>query len=745
MSQFEQGGPPGGIRRNPIVPVPQQGLTSTLIAPGLATIPPVSRGAQMADELSHALGLVGQVAGTIHEQAHSANVRAYQEQLDAERAQAKSDRLDAIQEHALRGQAALHAGAIMPGVLAKIATGDIQKPDGVDPAEFSHSLARSFGGTDFAPAYNDELDRRMSDNIANAIAQRGLALRRESIADTSAKIIDGAQGEADPEQLEGKFEALRLANPDMTEARARELIGSSALKYAVSLGDTNPQKAQSLLATAGKFLGDDFKSDVETAATHLDNQIKKNQAAAVTNFRSDISDLRLSGATYAEQRQAVEDYRKNPDVDPTAIDREMHRIDTLEREDLRQGRRLGIQFEVEHAHDLAVEDAAAHMRNGEAYAVQDSKFVDSEGHSHPFDRDKLVKEATESEMTKIASENKDPAASFGKQVEFLSRNGVGYEPWEHLLASGYLGLSNDISSDPKAGQEPQVGDTTVKGYAMYRAISAANPRLANSLVKSEPARRFYETAELAQKYVTPGDAGASLLQAAKAFQRGAYAETTSRELSAKALKGAVDTAINHRFFFAAEAKNVAYVGDKVEQLARFYMDVNGIDAASAVKEAAEKIKPSFSVMHGWAVETGNRMVPANIDSLLDKISNEYVAKHPDEALHAGDLVLEPGDGENNWFLFNRRTLRPVEHWNAPQQTDTPDPTNPKQGYFTSADLARRGGFFQTAEESARIAQIVGRQNELGATDPDRPPNGWGPIGMSGTEVKKMHAILRGQQ
>lgn len=127
MSQIENGYRPDAIRPRSVRPIPRQGLTADLNAPGLTTTSVVfDNGVRMADELASALGLSAGAVGAVAQVSETDRRRAA---LLA----AESERQDREAASALRGRGEELARSAAPDIEAAVEHGLIPVPvDGAD-------------------------------------------------------------------------------------------------------------------------------------------------------------------------------------------------------------------------------------------------------------------------------------------------------------------------------------------------------------------------------------------------------------------------------------------------------------------------------------------------------------------------------------------------------------------------------------------------------------------------------------
>ena len=223
-----------------------------------------------------------------------------------------------------------------------------------------------------------------------------------------------------------------------------------------------------------------------------------------------------------------------------------------------------------------------------------------------------------------------------------------FPPFERVFSAGHFAVANDFGAITETGGLPANLSTA---YSLYKRMGAMNPRLRDQHIKDSIAKRFYEAALLAEKYVTPGDENSALLLTTKAFSgRAAFSDPLANSINRKTFEAALaDVSKQGFFFFKRKARNTSEIGAKIEQLARFYVQTIGLGAKDAVEEAAERIKDSHTIINNWAIDTGNAQVPPNIAVISELIAKNYAEKFgEEEGVDEGDLTLIPGETEATW-------------------------------------------------------------------------------------------------
>lgn len=607
------------------------------------------------------------------------------------------DRLDELQDKVVRGRSmldferrlALGAVAVRRGagkregklgidtidrlddqLQGRLVTGSLLAVDAI--ADFAIRI-QDFVGTSYdareatervqdfaADAIRREHDRLLRDDPEEAatVMKSELAIRHlpEQERRRRLAISEGALEERHAQVAEARVQAARRA---IRERLTEEFVDAG--EFAESMDATiADMKALPGFKVKGLFVKDRVATDNDLRMILLADEL---QLAATSGRRSAFEAIAKALPNTTEAQQAIVRGR-------SILDGVTRAAEAAEQFAIRRGqvldaaRTLMLNADVLHGAPL-IEDVELALPNGVTKTIT---------------REQIIEAVVAETIPQLGLEGSTPDESLANQVQFLSRNGVTFEPFERVFAAGYLAVSTDFGAITKTGGLPA---NLKSAYELFKRMGAMNPRIRDQHIKDQTAQRFYEAASLAEKYVTPGDAESALLLTTKAFSRGtAFADPLANTITRKRFEKAIDSAVERGFSLFGignhrKARNISEIGAKVEQLARFYIQTIGLGADDAVEEAAQRIRDSHSIINDWAIDTGNINVPPDIGVVSELLIGDYVTRFgEEEAVDKDDLALIPGETEATWILFNQTTLMPVEQWR-------------EFGIFTNADLRRR--------------------------------------------------------
>lgn len=653
----------------------RMGISESIATPGLAILPVNQAATRKADDLLNALSGVAGSAAAIGRMAR-------QDRYDRQQELAKREELS-------RG-AATQAYRSRFAVLSQdIADQKITVPDGMDIAQFAEQLiAPEVEGT--SDAYRTTYIQNLTPLITRELVQQQAAMRKRAIDEGLVALAAGASDQTTPEGVEANITAALELDPTMSRSQAIATVALPAAEAAARGGDL------AKLNAARAVIGEQFpveraKLDAiyETAVLGQRQQVRR-------DFDDEVSGLYVDRRPYELIRERVRGWRGK--VDDSAIDAALREADSREAQDLSGARSALLAVELTREQQAAADRTDALMADaantGGASVVEDHTFTDSAGRDHTITRERMIEASTSRHMARIAAEaGGDAQAALGRQVEFLSRNGVTYAPWERILNAGGAVTALDLAAT-KDGH-PSIPANAAAGYDLYKRLGAMNPRLRDQHIKSPQARTMYELANLSEQYVTPGDAPKSLMMAVRAMASGidtGMDKPAGRRL-AELTKTATETG---SLWWAAEARNKSEIADKIADVAGLYIKALGLSPEDAVKEAGARIQNSHRIINGWSVDVGNRAVPEQIEAIGARIATDYAERFKDEGADVADLTLIPGKTAGAWILFNRATLSPVDRWTT-------------DGLFTNADLAKLWQGRTAAERAIAERRVIEAQ------------------------------------
>jgi hypothetical protein len=301
-------------------------------------------------------------------------------------------------------------------------------------------------------------------------------------------------------------------------------------------------------------------------------------------------------------------------------------------------------------------------------------YRDSAGIEHRIPREVIVPEALNRALSTIEKRARSPEEALPEQLALLARNGVTYPAFERVFAAAGLVLSVDLATTE------DVPVVAANAFELYKRMGAINPRLRDAHVgkAGRDTRLFFEFADLAERYVTPGEPRDAMFVAAKAVQAEQTAASLgdfwSRQLLDKKIRGM----LNSPLWPGGKVKNQVEMLAKLRDLAGLYLRALPTTPADAIDEAAKRLEATHTKINGWAIDTHDTLLPdaATFDALAQELIERYVKKHGnEEGVDEGDLALIPGETDGSWIIFNMGANAPVDHVD-------------EDGLFATADLQR---------------------------------------------------------
>lgn len=300
-------------------------------------------------------------------------------------------------------------------------------------------------------------------------------------------------------------------------------------------------------------------------------------------------------------------------------------------------RAYGARVEAESA-----SDAAAAMREGRGWAVQDRTYVDGSGNTKVIKaKDMTAKVVSDTYGTMLKQGKTVPEiaavlSSFGSDVE------VG--DWSKLMNDGNMALT---TATVKAGKDGsvQVPEQAAAGFELYRSLSPFK-MLRDRHITPE-AQAIYSDAEVLMQ--NGMDAGAALAEAASADRSAA---NPIPRISDKIVSDAVDDTD-----FSGTI-NRGQIGGTIQRLASIYMRDYHLPADKAVEAAKGNVAASTITINNVAVNRRNRYVGPDFEKAATTAVRAFAKAQGDDE---GDLTLMPADDRGDrWIVVYADTGMPHE-------------------------------------------------------------------------------------
>jgi hypothetical protein len=219
----------------------------------------VSRGAQQADQLGRALGMVGQTAETVGQ-------FAAQETAETKRENEKI-------RNRLRGQARIDAISKLPQTKQKIANGEIAVPEGKEINDHVRDLVEE--DIEGAPEpYAEQFREIAVPELANAFAQEQAELKKQAREEDFQLLRESAQAAESTEQINSTLQEARRDYPDLTETEILDKIVVPKMRTAASTGNEEE------FEVAAKALDGRFPGTVKQLRSELKVNVEREQADA---------------------------------------------------------------------------------------------------------------------------------------------------------------------------------------------------------------------------------------------------------------------------------------------------------------------------------------------------------------------------------------------------------------------------------------------------------------------------------
>lgn len=649
----------------------------------MTPIPVRSQTANQLAQLVDTLGQAGQLAGQFGQ------IKRHQD-LEAKQAEAEQERINAKAEVFDRGTAAQQVLEQAPIWQEQIATKKLPVPTNPDdiPA-WAAQFAEAHVDPNAPPAQRDEYLKRAKAHLTSFAAHQALIDSNQATSDLAQAAKDSTLGTTDGAVLSKGVAALTALGYSETDAVGG--IGGAALEYAAKSGN------QAAFDTAQAFLGDRFKEKQQAAEAVLNANLSRAEAQNAADSQSAMYGLindrindPIGGPSWDSIRDHINAETKSgvlPEhIAHTLIEsvasRQAAEQKVLDKAVILQegaDKRSQVMLHVSSQMDLAAQG----MGYGAATIPDDGyKFTLSDGTTTVhMTKAEIVTATTDAAIARINQQYaSDPARAFVEQVKYVGNNGIDYDPWKSVLRAGPQAAILASGGDDGKGQMVPMPQNALDGWKLYNSIGKIDHTLAMRLAGTTENAQFYETTRVALKHVTNGDAGAALVLASTAHRREAFRDTTAEQLDRiKAMQAIGD--------IAPGALNAGDARVTLGQVARLYMGIKGMDAKTAVTEAAETLRGQYDVVGGYWVRTLNTVMPPKdkMDAIVSFIKSDYIKAHPDFGLNPNQLALVPDESGDYWTLWNNVLRKPVD-----------DPRN--HGIYYNTDLLRAAQSVETASK-----------------------------------------------
>lgn len=740
---LEIGSPQAAIQRNTAPAVPRTQVAETVQAPGLVTTPPVSRGAQMMDQLTQAMGLAGQAAGQVGRHLDRASREA---------------------ETFHRGQADAHARTLAPELLAKVEAGELDSlldGDGTIAEAVDQYIDAELAGDDFPDAYRQQFHRTIAPRLSSAMVVREQDQKERARADLGQNAIDAATAAEDASGVRDALDAWLRVNPSATEAEAMASVVIPAARSAAQLGDDGRERLENLLGVMGdrfqadqRVIRDTFETTVRQQQRQADQDLQRRlpeltrDEPPVTVFAerlkrtADLDDGRLQDLVTGYARQRVQTEARLGQFDKI-IELSDHLPDTRESRaflqgQLEQARRFRLVDHFEQQEEALLDHATELMEQGDVTGgsvhLQDVTLIAPDGSDTTISRDDQIEAVRRRKWQQINEQyprdTPDSAElNLNARLEFMRANPDVVDP---ELSATWSGLHQRVPTEAGEGAIPPAA---VDGFNLYRQVKQTHPELLSAHADAEDLS-FLRMADAIRRYSATTDAGA-LVQAAQAARTGGLEE--ARRVTGAELDRKVRSVTGR--MFRDDVVNDADVRAELEQRARVYVATARISVDQALEKAREDFTEDSVLVNGRYVNIAGRQHTIGKIDDFDRVGravvNHYVERlgddkaAPRDALDADAYTLVPDPSSNTWFVSWQGNGLPAEGARRYTDTDLAEINNALIGVdqkaASEAGVQRLKERLATQQQAAavhmnQIARAVESHNVSGGRfnfDPDR--------------------------
>lgn len=676
--------------------MPRLGLTESLEAPGLAAAPPISQAASDLSALVETFGQAGQAVGQ-----YGAVVR--RRQAEAEQADKEAELFD-------RGAASQQAALDAERWNLDVQNGKITAP--TDPesiAAMARTMAEAEVQEGVPAAYRDEYTKRSTLALTRILSAKASETQTQARKDSLQALKDGAAGQADPAEI-GRYATAAMTTLGLTEAEAAAEVGLYAMQIAAASGNKQAFDA------AKAFLGDRFASDQTRFGIAMKQRQDAEAAAHKERARDSVFEMLNEGKPAETVMSAIHRMRQMNTIDEdTAFSLSNMVKDREKVKDQQIIQQHLDQYNKQQEEAIVAEWTERSMAADEDFGLvllppEGVSWTDQAGKTHKLSQAELKRSVVRRAIAAITKANPDPDVATAQIAAYLALNDATVPEWSQTLNAGYMSATTATVMSKPGGAGQVVAPlpaSTKQGYELSKRLRQHSPQVWAAHLSAD-ARAFYETAELAEKYIDTGDPQAALLRAAM----------TNPLASTGATISPADKAISDNLDIDRDSNNYGQIRHEVARLATLYARSPGLPFARAVEEAVKKVTATHRKIGNSYVYTGDRHVPKDIDVVFQDIAAEYVGTFGlSQQVEAKDLTMIPGAAQGTWILWDETTNAPVESWRS-------------WGFFTTADLAKRSASKRqtagtaAADKAAKDAAELFRQNRIPPPEDDGSRRVW---------------------
>lgn len=645
--------------------LPRTGITESLNAPGLDVPTYFSQTAAAFNQWAQVSGLVADVA----RQRGQIMYRNEQERLRAEQDAAEQS---AREERFQRGAAARAVDEGLPAWQKQLDEGKIVAPDTDDPEAFRAWLRdwtdQQLTGQE-PEAFADQFRKSAGAWLANAVGTQQAQKRDQARRMAMQDLTDwGVAIQTDPRMTQAEKIAELSATVDAAQQTLKVdrttamTIALAAMESAAQFGDQNGYDA------AKAVLGDTFGSKQADYALRLKavqtQQVDAKQREAKESLQARMNDPRVTAEQVMQDAKRKLDLGMIDQDDYARVRSAMSSREKAEREQAMRELALAQQQEVRgKVIDAYVTGSMSANQTMGTVNIPEQGFDWSDpatGAKVKMSRDEIAREVTARAMQQIDAKYPDnPEMAMQEQVQWFALNyGTKNDQWERVMAAG-VGAADAslLLVDPEDGKSPAPLPTqTLAGYELAKRLKQQNQTVYERHLP-DAARLYYNSAELLERYVFPGEPEKALRQAARIDRAGLNINGPIKE---EFLRTHADW-INDATFGGEKARA------EVVRLANLYRRLPGLSEEAAIEEASKDVQKRYQKIGNSMVFVGSRGIGEVMDIVAPTIIGEYVAKfgakQPGstlEPVEADSLTLLPLANGEQWVLWDEARMQPVD-------------------------------------------------------------------------------------
>jgi hypothetical protein len=676
MSQMPGGvSPINGTRRQSVGSVAPVEITQSLDAPGLAVMPPVSRGAQLAMELERSLGLVGQVAGQVDSINRRNAIDARYEQNQREQAARDAKQFQEHEDTVLRGHGSKAASQKLPLFIDAIDKGQEGFQIADNPETGADTIIAS-ATANMSPMEAQGFRDSIRDNLIQAGVNRRNKLLAEAQNANADDLFSFVVAGNPPEQAvtTGKALGLKQDEIDNIIIRAGNVAATANNKPLL-------ESVRAQLSDRNKYA-----AEIQVQDAHLTDAQNREDTAAVRQFSENLSTLELNGASFWKRRMFIEqtkgtvpDYVRNNAV--KALEQDQVNAANQANKAANESWLLNTTAQV-NASDVAS------FKAGMAPSIQDIKIAGPDK-EHEFTREKRIKSAMSYAFAEIdKAYPSDPRSALAEKIDLSARNGVPIPEAVDTLNAGGMAMTTASTKDAAA----QLPPASVAGFGLFKTMRDLSPGYVDRLPVADKTREFYTLATTLQETRLAGDDSDALRQAAiiQANPRpikGPDLETFSSKVSSSLNSG----------WFTPDIENAAAIANKANEYGRLFI-MAGKSPEEAATLAIDRVKQNGVVANKTYIPLTDSRLTNDAREFYPQVSEQFANLYANSVRPAGveanvvdptNFVLEPRGSV--YILIDKMTGLPA----SASSRFTADEVNARASTHANTikdEILRRGQF-----------------------------------------------------